>query len=57
MWIHVWKGAVLLTKAGRVVVPTIIAGAGALVGFVIGRKRKNSPPPQPSPPPGGPDAP
>ena len=36
-----WKqGAILITKAAKYVVPGVIAGVGAIIGFIAGRKRK-----------------
>jgi len=39
MPIKFWKnGAVLIYKGAKVVVPVIIAGAGAVIGFIAGKK-------------------
>lgn len=38
---HVWKGAVLITKAGRIVIPVVIAGVAAVVGLLAGKTMKS----------------
>jgi len=42
-WVHVWKGAILLTKAGRYVVPAVIAAGAATIGFFSGRASNKNP--------------
>ena len=42
-WVHVWKGAIILTKAGRIVVPAVIVVVVATIGFFSGRASNKNP--------------